>query len=182
MPLYTPNPTFAWNPRDRGLLAENVPADLCAGTVMSTAGRLEGAAVRLPTVASVTNLVVVVTTAGNTLTSGQCFGALYDSAGVLIGQTADQAAAWVSTGVKTMALGGGPFTLQAGIYNAVAWFNGTTGPALGRGGSGLAALANHGFSAPNLKFYVADTGKTTTAPTPLGAQTGTANAWYFALT
>src|SRR6185312_9531310 len=44
------------------------------------------------------------------LTSGQNFAAVYDNTGTRIGVTADQTTPWASTGLKQMALTGGPFT------------------------------------------------------------------------
>lgn len=186
MPLYRgfPDPVtrYGWNASDRGLLASNGPVEMFTqNAVPGTAGRLEGARVRLPVAAPVTNIVLSCQTVGNTLTSGQCFAALWTPAGVLVAQTADQAASWVSTGVKTMALAGGPFSLPAGIYYAAWWYNGTTSPAWLRGPSTGAPTLNLGVSAPNLFWFTADTGLTTTAPSTLGAQTTSASAWWVGL-
>lgn len=62
---------------------------------------------------SVTNIVLnIATIGGGTLTHS--YALLYDSAGTVIGQSADQSADWGSagaTGVKTLALVGGPFAV-----------------------------------------------------------------------
>lgn len=64
--------------------------------------------------ASVTNIVVRVTTLGSGLTSGQNLAGIYDSAGTLLASVADQSSTWTSTGDKTMALTGGPVTINPG--------------------------------------------------------------------
>lgn len=101
-----------------------------------------------------------VVTAANTATTGQCFVGIYDSAGNLIGQSADQATTFGSTGFKsvtvtaTTSLAVNPSILYAAILS-----NATTGPTIshaagigntngtggattnyGRFGSGLTAL------------------------------------------
>src|SRR6185436_3019569 len=103
MPLYPPvTQRYLIGPTDRGYLAETYPSHLATNMVTpATAGRLEFVKIRLPVGASVTNIVMFVTTAGNTLTSGQCFAVLYDSTATRVGVTASQDVAWVSTGLKT---------------------------------------------------------------------------------
>src|SRR4249919_4225763 len=107
-----------WQAPDRGWLAEAAPIHLTStNAAAATAGRLELIKVKLPAAASVTNVLMYMTTAGSGLTSGQCFGALYTEAGARVGVSADQAASWAgSTGVKTMALASGPFSCAAGNY------------------------------------------------------------------
>ncbi len=176
---------FDWSAADHNLLGWSCdPAIVNSQTVLSTAGRSEFARLHLPVAAPVTNVLLYVGTAGATLTAGQCFAALHGPTGTLIGQTADQAAAWASTGVKTMALAGGPYALAAADYIVEFWFNGTTGPAIGRavgGGVGNAAFLNVGLASPSLRCGTANTGLTTTAPGTLGTQTASTNPWWVAL-
>jgi hypothetical protein len=80
-----------------------------------------------------------------------------------------------------MALSGGPYSVAPGNYFVGFWYNGTTSPAWGRGGGVSSVMANAGVSSPNLFFGSANTGLTTTAPNPMGAQTAQANAWWVAL-
>src|SRR5216683_1741048 len=127
-----PNPGFAngafpsWTPADSGLLAwSHDPVADQGGQALVTAGTLNVAAVKLAAAASVTNIILRLTTAGATLTAGQCFAALYQgAAGVLLGVTADQSAAWVgATGVLTMPISGGPVAAAAGLLRVAMWFN-----------------------------------------------------------
>lgn len=184
MPLYTPNPIYYPIMTDRaGFLAESINAAYISGsTVVPTAGRLELVKLKLAQSASVTNIVMHVATVGNTLTSGQCFAVLYTGAGTRVGVTATQDVAWVSLGVKTMALASGPFACAAGDYYVGFWFNGTTGPALARQGALANTMTNIGLSSPSFLSATADTGLTTTSPPTIGAMTSAANVWYAALT
>ena len=182
MPLFPNRFDYGFNAGDRtGILAESFQAQTATGgTATATAGRLELVKLKLLFPASVTNIIMGVVTVGNTLTAGQCFAALYTGAGALVGVTADQAAAWVSTGVKTMALASGPFTMAAGYCYVGFWYNGTTAPAMLRAGDQLGhSECRDGH--PNLLHGSADTGLTTTAPATFGAQTVQGTMWWAAL-
>lgn len=169
-------------PADRGLLAWTQPPHaLAGGTAIPTAGLLYLRRVRRVPAGPVTSIVTHLTTLGVGLTAGQCFAALYTAGGTLIAQTADQATAWASAGLKVMTLTGGPYTVDAGDYYVGFWFNGTTGPAPVRSASISALLTNVGLTAPNLETASANPGVTTTAPASLGAQTSQAIEWWFAL-
>lgn len=168
---------------DRGYIAESQPINYCnANTVMSTAGRMEFVKIRVSFASSVASIVMQLVTNGATLTSGQCFAALYSPARALVGVTADQAAAWVGgAGKLTMALTGGPFAVSAGDHFVGFWFNGTTGPAFARSCNFSSGSTNGTLAAPNFLVGSADTGLTTTAPGTMGTQSANAPFWYAAL-
>lgn len=169
-------------PSDNGFKAWTAPLYMPVGsTVLSTAGTLFLRRIKRVPATSITNIVAYVAVAGSSLTAGQCFAALFTAAGALVGQSADQAAAWASTGLKTMALTSGPYNVAAGDYYVGVWFNGTTGPTLLRGAAIASGLTNAGLVAPNLSACTADTGLTTTAPNPFGAQSGTGAEFWYAL-
>jgi len=169
-------------PVDHGFLGWTFPTVNAVGsTAIPTAGVLYLQRIRRVATGTVTNIVIYVGTAGNTLTAGQCGAALYTAAGVRLGQTADQATAWASTGLKTMAISGGPVAVTAGDLYVGLWFNGTTGPALTRGGTFAGAMSNAGQTAPNFSHASADSGVTTTAPNPFGVQSSSANQWWVAI-
>lgn len=174
---------YEWDPADHNFLAWTVDPGVLPATssALSSAGTLHLVRLHVPTAISVTNIVIYVSVAGSTLTAGQCFAALYTAAGARVAVTADQATAWASTGVKTMALASGPFSLTAGDHYVGMWFNGTTGPTLARSAGLGAAITNIGLSAPNLRCATADTGLTTAAPATLGAQTAAGILWWVAL-
>lgn len=178
----TADSNIASLPADRGFKAWTAPPDLAAGsTALPTAGLLMLRRIRRVPATSITNIVTYVAAGGTSLTSGQCFAALYTAAGALVGVTADQATAWAGVGVKTMALAGGPFTVTAGDHYVGVWFNGSAGPAFARNGTLNANLTNVGLSAPNFGAASADSGLTTTAPATFGVQTTVVYEWWFAL-
>jgi hypothetical protein len=167
---------------DRGYLAWTAPIyAMAGGTVIPTAGLLNLHRIRRVPAGSVTSIITYVTAVGVTLTAGQCFAALYTAAGALVAQTADQATPWVSTGLKTMTLAGGPYPITAGDYYIGTWFNGSTGPSLVRSGTVNFGLTNAGLSAPNFESASANASITTTAPPTLGTQTAAVYEWWFAL-
>lgn len=169
-------------PADRGWLAWTQPPHvLTAGSALTPAGTLQLRRLRRVPAASATSIVTFLTAAGSGLTAGQCFAALYTAAGALIAQTADQSTAWATTGLKTMTLAGGPYTLTAGDYYVGLWYQGTTGPTIIRSGTVSAALTNAGLSSPNFDMASANTGVTTTAPATLGTQTASVFEWWVAL-
>lgn len=129
-----------------------------------------------PVALSVASIVMAVTTAGATLTSGQNFAAIYNSSKALLGQTGDQSTAWTSTGVKSMSISGGPVIVPAGFYYVVVWSNGTTKPTFARGSN--LNVTNGTLSNANSRFATADTGRTTTAPATLGTFGGFTTAYW----
>lgn len=153
----------AWFPPDQGLISWAYEPTAAAGTyTLATAGTLYVAALKVTGSSTVSNIVYQVTTAGGTLTSGQCFVGLYQG-GALIGTSADQATAWASTGVKTTALATPVKPLPGLVYVAFS-FNGTTGPTLAAG----SVRANVGLAAAVSRFGTANTGATTALPGTLG--------------
>lgn len=176
-PTATPS---LWTPGDHNLKAWTQDlASMGSVNSLGAAGVLQLARLHVATATNITNIILYCATAGVTLTAGQCFAALYTAAGARVDVTADQAANWQSTGIRTMPLAGGPAAVAAGDYYVGWWSNGTTQPAFLRGVA--TALANVGLASPNLRFATADTGLTTTAPANFGAQTSASNAWWAAL-
>jgi hypothetical protein len=182
------HPRYQWAPPDHAYLAWTFDPILApGGSTGAAAGTLNIARLHLPKAQTITNVLLYVTGAGSTLTSGQCFAGLYSSAGAKLDLTADQAATgsnWQSTGLKTMPLAAGATSRAAGDYYVVWWANGSTLPSMARQPAAAAGLANAGLSAPNMRFATtADTGLTNAASAPLsmGAQSSTGNCWWAAL-
>lgn len=157
------------------------PADVQAGTILPTAGRLELARVRVSG-PLVTSVLLAITAAGVTLTAGRNFAAVFTDAGALLGTSVDQSTAWQSTGLITCALAV-PQSVSPGSYVRVGVFaNGSTLPTLARGAVAVSGAAlNPGMAAPTLRYSTADTGLTTAMPANLGAQTAAVTAWWLAL-
>lgn len=178
-PAATPS---LWTPADQGLRAWSFDmSTLATGGVMPTTGTLTLARLHVPTTGAITNILMYVTTAGSGLTSGQCFAGLWTAAGVKVDVTADQSAAWASSGVKTMALAGGPYTPTIADYYIGFWAVGTTPPAFLRGLQSV--VVNVGSAAPNFRFCTANASLTNaaSAPSTLGTQTAFGAAIWVAL-
>ncbi len=158
------------------------PALVQSGTVLATGGLAYVARVQVLT-GVVTNIHFHFTAGGSSLTSGQCFAALYNDAGALLGAgavTADQAANWGSGGFKTCALSVAQGVTQYAWYRVLWWFNGTTGPTLSRACNSSSAIVNAGLSS-SFRYATADSSLTTTAPGNIGTMTGGATAWWVGL-
>ena len=161
-------------PSLNGMLAWNMDI-ACAfnSTTYNTSGRLNVARFHLVDDATITNLSVVITAAGTSVTAS--YMALYTAAGALLSQSASGGA--TPTGLKTFALGS-PQALVAGDYYAAFWCLHSGAPQLAAFNAATSQVANAGVSAPNLRWATADTGLTTTAPATIGAQTSTGFAWW----
>jgi len=167
-------------PTDHNLIGWTFDSALVqGGTTMPNGGLVNTARIKVLD-DLVTNILFHLTGGGTSLTSGQCFAALYDDDdGSLLGITADQATAWASGGMKTMALVV-PAAVTPNTWVRVGWWcNGTTGPNMSRGVNSSSAILNAGLTVP--RYGSANTGRTTTAPDPLGALTGSATGWWVGL-
>ncbi len=171
-------PRWAWDPTDYGLLGWTFdPAVAAAATILPTAGAVRLARIKLPAPATITNIHIVVTTAGSGLTSGQNFAAAWTTTGTLLAQSTDQTTAWASTGHKVMALSA-PQPVAGGVIVVGVWSNGTTLPTLARATALSSPVPNLGM-ASGYRYSSADTGLTTTAPAPLGAESAASTAYWF---
>lgn len=163
----TGGPTWSTNftaqPNDSGYLAWTFDPIAVSGTgVAPTSGVVNLTKVLVPQPISVSNVVLYVVTAGATLTAGQSFAGIYNSAGTLVATTASQSSSWNSTGRKSMALTGGPFTLTPGYYWVAFFSVGTTPPAFAKNNNALdATLYNGTTTAARNRF--ATNGTATTA-------------------
>lgn len=141
----------AASPHDYGLLGMTFPPPLSGtGNVLSAGGALCIAKIYVPVTISVTNILTYVSTAGSGLTASQCFAGIYDSAGNKLAGTGDQSTSWNSTGLKTMAISGGPVSITGGtdtwVWGALL-YNGTTSPSIVNLSSNNGAQTNFGLAA-----------------------------------
>lgn len=148
-------------PKDHGLEAWSIDPRVITGSVAPTSGTLTLAGIRIDRAVTLANLHVYVGTLGAGLTAGQCLLGLYDSAGTLLGQTADQSTAWTSVGAKKAALVS-PVAVTPGVYRVAILAVGTTPPAFSRGANANGQLVNFNLTtASTYLFATADTGRTT---------------------
>jgi hypothetical protein len=120
--------------------------------ILGTAGSVYGTAIQLPSPQTVSNLWYDITTAGGTLTSGDCWALLFNAAGTLIGQSADQHTIWATAGVGGTAAGGTALTasatgsltsLPAGTYYGAVVATGTTLPTFATSAAPVGAFNAH---------------------------------------
>lgn len=169
-------------PEDLGYIALTGDHDAFSSTVAPSTGVIYLAKVVIRRPVTATNIVVFVTSAGATLTSGQNLAGIYSSTGTLLRATADQSAVWTSTGLKTMALTT-TIALVPGTYYVAILSVGTTPPTLirsaisGGGASGSQAFYNVGATSSTPKSAVTAAGQTTLPAITLSATTQ--NAYVF---
>jgi hypothetical protein len=111
----------------QGLVTQNFDRQEAAGTILSEDGRIYFMLIGVRGGDVLTNVSVVVTTAGAGTSLSKV--GLYTTAGVRLALSADQGTGWNSAGVKTIALGS-PYTVTAdgGLYVAVVAKAATTLP------------------------------------------------------
>lgn len=172
-----------WYPSDQGMLSwTHDPANNVGAAILTTAGTVYMFAVPLRQITTVTSVIIGVQAAGATLTAGQNFAGLYDSAGNRVGITADQTTNWQSTGAKVMNLTA-PALLQPGMYYVAVVANGTTLPTLTRGiTDALGGVMNTNLTAATFRFSFGATGQTTLPATiTMASRTSVMTCWFAAI-
>jgi hypothetical protein len=173
------HPKPFWGPEDHGLISWAYdPACGSTGSLM-TAGTLYMVRVKVPKATTITNVCIYVTTAGGTLTSGQCFAGLYDSSRALLSATATQHTNWQTAGAQIMALSAAQ-SVAAGDYYVGFYSNGTTQPTVMRTISVNGGI-NIGLATANSRFATSSTGLTTTIPSTAAALTAFNVAYWAAV-
>jgi hypothetical protein len=172
-------------PEDQGLLTWSFDPVNAVSFTATASGVLTLAKVWLRQSATITNVLYAVTTAGTSLTSGQNFLGLYDSAGTRIALTADQTSNMGGTGLVTVAFTT-PYVASAGFY-WVGILTNTTGssPQLARSGAlAVSNLASAGTTAATRRYGSVGSGQTTlpTSFTPSSIAAITNGTFWVALT
>lgn len=145
--------TLERQPNERGFISwtQQPETTQSVGTAPPTGSmRLQRHRIRKNT--TITNLHVVVLTVGSGLTAGQNFLGLYDAAGNLLAQSADQSTAWTGAGLKTTPLTS-PYVATAGDYYVGILAVGTTTPAFARGHDNSSSFMN-GLTASGQHLYI----------------------------
>lgn len=177
------NPTF--RATDHGLISWTTDTVTAAATSITQAGTPIYTKIKITErLTLVTNILVVITTAGATLTANQNFAGIYDSSGTRLAVTGDQSAVWNSTGVKTMALTA-PVTLAPGYYYIALLTNGTTQPTfLAAGATAQGAGISANLTTATARALSAPAGGVTTLPASvtLGSQVLTGAVRWAGLT
>lgn len=181
----------AWQPSDSSLVSWTFdPVGAGQNTFqLGTAGTGYGAAFKVGSAAAISTLYMVLQTAGVTLTASQCFVAVFNSSGTLLGSASTNSAAtdlatvWAgATGLITCTLtvaSGQSLTLPAGKYWACAFFNGTTGPKLfSAAPSPYFTAVNAGITGSSSRAATLFTGATTAVPTSATFTAGGEALWF----
>jgi hypothetical protein len=149
-----------FTPEDHGLLTWTADPGVISGSgFVLTSGQVYLSKLKIVNRSTVvSNIIYQVTTAGTSLTAGQCFVGLYDSSGTRLVASADQATAMASTGTKTAAIT--PQTLAVGTYY-VAWLavSAATAPQVA-GAAGNTSVTNVNLSAAASRSLTTAAGNT----------------------
>jgi parallel beta-helix repeat protein len=147
----------------------------------SASGTVQVVRLHVPVATTVSNILLAISSGGTGLVGGQNFAGLYQG-GVLLGSTADQSVAWATSGVKTMAISGGPVTVAAGDVYVAFFGNQSSGSLPAFAVASSSSWINGGkLVNTNARFGIADTGRTTSLPSALGAISAVNVAYWAAL-
>lgn len=146
------------------------PALATTGQPVAAAGVLYLCKILLSAGGVINNVSYQTAVVGTGLVAGQCFIGVYDAAGNLIGQTADQSAQFMASGIHTSALTAPTVSQSPGaeVFVGLLW-NGTTGPQL-RGNTGT-SMANIGITQVTDQRYTTTGAGLTALPGTLGTKT-----------
>lgn len=175
--LETLTHTLERQPHERGYLSwtQQPETTQSVGTAPPTGSmRLQRHKLRVG--ATITNLHVVVLTVGSGLTAGQNFLGLYDAAGNLLAQSADQSTAWTGAGLKTTPLTT-PYVAAAGDYYVGILAVGTTPPAFARGHDNSSSFMN-GLTASGQHLYVSHGAGLTALPATVTLTTTSGTSFW----
>lgn len=171
------SPTDLWAPGLRGCTVPDLTT--CGTSSAVTAANQFFAKVPVPRPTVFTNAVLQVAVAGVTIAN--CFVAWYDSSGTMITQSADQAANWTSTGVKTIALSVTPVWTGPTTFGWIMVYVGsaTTGVQMsGTVASAVAGAYAFGDGASSLRAGTIALASTATMPNITPSSIVTTNRLY----
>lgn len=156
--------TDRWTPTDYGFVAWS--HDLAtASTGAQLPSSANGFTTRVKVKAgNITNVHLAVTTAGATLTSGQCGVAIYQSNNLIGSLVTGVHTSWQSVGFKTHALASGPFAVVDGYVDVYIWVNGTTRPFFAGAAFPAAIIGNGPLTGSNARYAITTPSSITTTP------------------
>jgi hypothetical protein len=175
-------PAVPWLPSDAGFLAWTSDPQVNGTTGTLATGVINLLRVNVRAGISCTNVLAWITAGGSSLTAGQNFAGLYNSAGTLVGTSADQTTPWAGTGLMTMPLTGGPFNLAAGFYWVALLSNASVTPAtFARSTQAAAGTPNAGLAVSAARFAANGSGTTLPASITPASNTLTSLPYWAAL-
>lgn len=135
------NATGDWTPEDNGMIAWSSDSYLASGSTAVTSGQITLVQVSIKKPSTISRVHVGRSADGSGLTGA--FLGIYDISGNLIGQTADQSAAWSTGGATPQSA---DLLVQAPVPAGKYWIailvTGTTPPTFLRGATGGGQLTN----------------------------------------
>ena len=131
----------AWAPSQNGLAAANGDPFIAQNAGTAASGTKYVVRVPVNLNEPVSNVWIIVTTAGSTLTAAQNLCGVYNSAGTQLSVTGDQSAVWTSTGAKQMPLAATIGVTTPYVYVEI-MSNGTTPATFARFGQPPSANVN----------------------------------------
>jgi hypothetical protein len=166
-------------PAKQGLVAWSGDPLLVTGSLAPTSGVLTLIRITAARM-TFTNVIVGVGTGGTTLTAGQNLVGLYDAAGTLLAQTADQTTPWATTGLKTAAFTAAQAVAVGDDYFIGILSNGATPAAFNRfPSSSFGGTVNVGLTGATLRFATYQTGLTALPGTvTLGSAAASGNVYW----
>ena len=128
LPPITAASSGVFPPSAFGLQAYTVPPNEANGTLSIIGGDVVACQLLVPVAVTVSTFWISVTTAGVTLTAGQCLGGVYTASGVQQATIPDQSGVWTATGNKSALLSSSIVLAPPYVWGLVV-ANGTTPPA-----------------------------------------------------
>lgn len=130
------------------------------GSTIFTAGRVYLISLYIRRAVTITKIGFGLNTAGASLTAGQCWAGLYNSAGTKVVDAAAETAMAAGTSYTQVTVAS--TALSAGRYLVALLANGTVPPTVLRGSSNAGSdTGNLGLAAANMRFALGPTGQTT---------------------
>jgi hypothetical protein len=175
--LQTLTNTLERQPSERGFKSWTMQPETTQslGTIaVSGAMRLQRHKLRVAS--TITNLHMGVLVVGSGLTAGQNFMGIYDTAGNLLAQTADQSTNWTTVGMRTSPLTA-PINLPAGDFYVGFLANGTTPPTFARGHDNSSSFIN-GLTPSGQHLYISNGAGLTALPATVSLVNTSSTAFW----
>lgn len=154
-----------WSPTDYNFVAWTFDIINAANSAALESGEMFVTRLKIQSSQDINRAHFIVSQSGSGLANA--YAAIYQD-GNLLGQSANAATAFQSTGGKTLTFSS-PISVNAGYIDVGLWITGTSMPSIGRAGQ-LSGTADF-LTGDDSRYATANTGLTTTAPSTLGTKT-----------
>lgn len=171
----TGNCSGIWGPWDNSLVgATSDPGD-SSGTLLLTGGTIYLSKIPIPRGGTPTKLYWYVTTGATTATASQCWVAVLNSSGTILGAPVDVATVSETASLKSTTVAPGALTAGTFVWGAIVLAGSTVATVAIQNGSAKSTMTNAGLAAASLRYATNGTGQTTiTNRTPASNSAGPA--------